>query len=83
MHSGINTIDLRKVSMEDLNHVGGKNACLGEMLGGLSGANICVLQATADAFRKFLAQNNLDKNINEILSGLDVRYFKSRSSSCC
>ncbi len=71
----MNTIDLRKVSMQDLNHVGGKNASLGEMLGGLSAANICVPQGfatTASAFRKFLAQNSLDKKIHELLSDLDV-----------
>lgn len=72
---GMNTIDLRKVNMQDLSHVGGKNASLGEMLGSLSAANISVPQGfatTSAAFRNFLTQNNLDKKIHELLRDLDV-----------
>ena len=43
--------------MTDLEQVGGKNASLGEMIGGLSAAGIRVpagFATTAEAFREFL-----------------------------
>lgn len=75
MLGSINTVDLRKVGMQDLEQVGGKNASLGEMLGSLSAANIAVPQGfatTAFAFREFLAQDELDKKIFALLNSLDV-----------
>lgn len=75
MLGSINTVDLRKVGMQDLEQVGGKNASLGEMLGNLSAANIAVPQGfatTASAFREFLAQDGLDKKIFALLNSLDV-----------
>lgn len=75
MLGSINTIDLRKVGMQDLEQVGGKNASLGEMLGNLSAADIAVPQGfatTAHAFREFLAQDNLDKKIFSLLNDLDT-----------
>ncbi|MDF1757102.1 MAG: phosphoenolpyruvate synthase [Legionellaceae bacterium] len=75
MVGNVNTIDLKKVGMHDLNQVGGKNASLGEMIGNLAGAKIAVpmgFATTATAFTEFLSQDNLDKKIYDLLSGLDV-----------
>jgi pyruvate,water dikinase len=61
--------------MTDLDQVGGKNASLGEMIGGLSAAGIRVpggFATTADAFREFLAVDGLAKRIDERVRSLDT-----------
>jgi pyruvate, water dikinase len=75
MIGSVNTIDLRKVGMQDLNQVGGKNSSLGEMIGNLSEANISVphgFATTASAFNTFMSQDGLDNKIFELLKSLDV-----------
>ena len=60
--------------MADLDQVGGKNASLGEMIGGLAQAGIVVpggFATTAQAYREFLAANGLDRRIAERLKSLD------------
>jgi pyruvate,water dikinase len=60
--------------MTDLDLVGGKNASLGEMIGGLAAAGIRVpggFATTAEAYREFLAANGLDRRIAERLRTLD------------
>ena len=50
---------LKDLRMADLEQVGGKNASLGEMIGGLAAAGIRVpggFATTAEAFREFLAR---------------------------
>jgi pyruvate,water dikinase len=67
---------LKDLRLADLPQVGGKNASLGEMIGGLAGAGIRVpggFATTADAFREFLAQGGLDRKIEERLSKLDPK----------
>ncbi|WP_131779387.1 phosphoenolpyruvate synthase [Legionella bozemanae] len=67
-------IDLAHLGMHDLEQVGGKNASLGEMISHLSSAGVSVpggFATTADSFREFLSQNNLDKKIYEKLAALD------------
>ncbi|MDI9819680.1 MULTISPECIES: phosphoenolpyruvate synthase [unclassified Legionella] len=69
------TIDLQHLGMRDLEQVGGKNASLGEMISHLSGMGVLVpagFATTADSFRKFLAQNSLDKKIYKLLDSLDT-----------
>ena len=54
--------------MSDLGKVGGKNASLGEMIGGLSQAGVRVpggFATTAAAFQAFLAAGGLDRRIAE------------------
>ena len=54
------------VGLADIASVGGKNASLGEMISQLSAKGVRVptgFATTADAYRKFLAQNDLDKKI--------------------
>jgi pyruvate,water dikinase len=61
--------------MSDLPRVGGKNASLGEMIGTLSQAGVRVPEGyatTADAFREFLHDGDLDSRIEEALASLDV-----------
>ena len=60
--------------MADLDQVGGKNASLGEMIGGLAEAGIAVpagFATTAQAYRQFLTANGLDRRITERLKLLD------------
>lgn len=63
------------VGMADLHQVGGKNASLGEMIGQLANLGVSVpggFATTADAFREFIAENDLVDRIQKRLSGLDV-----------
>ncbi len=65
----------RELGMQDVAHVGGKNASLGEMIQNLTAAGIHVpdgFATTADAFRDHLTANQLDKRIAEVLEGLDT-----------
>jgi len=60
--------------MGDLPSVGGKNASLGEMIGGLSEAGIRVpggLATTAEAYRRFLQAGGLDQRIAGRIAKLD------------
>ncbi|MFA6302889.1 MAG: phosphoenolpyruvate synthase [Legionella sp.] len=69
------TIDLADLGMKDLDQVGGKNASLGEMISHLASAGVAVpggFATTADSFKAFLSQNDLDKKIHEQLSVLNV-----------
>src|ERR671932_626673 len=66
-------LDLAEVRMSDVARVGGKSASLGEMIGELGGAGVRVpggFATTADAYRAFLAQNNLAKRIAQRLEAL-------------
>ncbi len=65
---------LKDLRMTDLDKVGGKNASLGEMIGGLAQAGIRVpggFATTAEAYRAFLADNGLEKRIRDRLARLD------------
>ena len=65
---------LKDLRMTDLAKVGGKNASLGEMIGGLSAAGVRVpggFATTADAFNAFLAAGGLDRRIAERIQALD------------
>ncbi len=66
---------LQNVKMSDIDIVGGKNASLGELLNGLSDAGIRVpggFATTADAYREFLATDDLDQRIDQLLQKLDT-----------
>src|SRR6267142_2678761 len=65
---------LKDLRLADLPRVGGKNASLGEMTAALSSAGIRVpggFATTADAFREFLAANQLRGRIDQKLRSLD------------
>src|SRR5690349_4907330 len=75
MTSPVRVIPFERVRMRDLAQVGGKNASLGEMIGELSAAGIRVpggFATTADAFREFLAQDDLASRIESTLASLNV-----------
>ncbi|GGB87859.1 phosphoenolpyruvate synthase [Knoellia flava TL1] len=64
-----------ELGLDDVEHVGGKNASLGEMVQHLSKAGVRVpdgFATTADAYRRFLAHEGLADRINGILRELDV-----------
>lgn len=61
--------------MTDVEIVGGKNASIGEMIQGLAAADVRVpggFATTADAFRLFLQENDIETKINAKLKALDV-----------
>jgi pyruvate,water dikinase len=69
---------LKDLRMTDLERVGGKNASLGEMIGGLSAAGIRVpggFATTAEAFNEFLGE--LGPRIKERLRSLDPSDVKA------
>ncbi|MBA2655509.1 MAG: phosphoenolpyruvate synthase [Tatlockia sp.] len=75
MAIGKHTIDFQHLGMKDLEQVGGKNASLGEMISHLSAAGVSVptgFATTANFFREFIAQDDLDKKIYPLLDDLDV-----------
>lgn len=58
------------ISLADLPRVGGKNASLGEMIGELSEQGVRVpggFALTADAYRRFVADNGLEEEIRGLL----------------
>ena len=68
-------IPFEQLRNTDVPSVGGKNASLGEMISQLSAKGVRVptgFATTADAYRAFLAQNDLDKKINAELDVLNA-----------
>jgi pyruvate, water dikinase len=68
-------IPFENLRNSDVPSVGGKNASLGEMISQLSAKGVRVptgFATTADAYREFLAQNGLDKKINNLLDKLNA-----------
>ncbi len=75
MNEAARVIPFDRLRMGDVEHVGGKNASLGEMISQLSHAGIRVpggFATTAFAFREFLAKSGLESRIADRLAGLDV-----------
>src|SRR5579862_5250273 len=67
---------LKDLRMADLPSVGGKNASLGEMIGGLSAAGVRVpggFATTARAFEAFLSAGGLGRRIAERMKTLDLK----------
>ena len=65
----------KHLGMDDVPVVGGKNASLGEMIRNLTDAGIQVpngFATTADAFREFLTENDLEQRVAEALADLDI-----------
>ena len=70
-----NILWLHDLRLSDLAQVGGKNSSLGEMIGELSSLGVSVpggFATTADAFRAFIAHNDLHQRIYDRLAALDV-----------
>ncbi|UHQ18939.1 phosphoenolpyruvate synthase [Lysobacter sp. KIS68-7] len=70
-----NILWLHDLRLTDLAQVGGKNSSLGEMIGNLARLGVSVpggYATTADAFKAFIAHNNLHQRIFDKLATLDV-----------
>ena len=70
-----NILWLHELRLADLARVGGKNSSLGEMIGQLSGLGVSVpggYATTSEAFKDFIAHNDLSKRIFDKLATLDV-----------
>ncbi|WP_296254004.1 phosphoenolpyruvate synthase [Pseudomonas sp. UBA4194] len=68
-------VSLDKLGNNDVEHVGGKNASLGEMISNLAGAGVSVpggFATTAQAYRDFLELSGLNEQIHAALDALDV-----------
>jgi pyruvate,water dikinase len=73
LHSNI--LWLHDLRLTDLAQVGGKNSSLGEMIGNLAKLGVSVpggYATTADAFKAFIAHNDLHQRIFDRLATLDV-----------
>ena len=69
------TVWFDKLTMNDIDQVGGKNASLGEMVSNLSNAGVSVpngFATTSYAFRQFLRFEELNDRIYALLNELDV-----------
>ncbi len=70
-----NILWLHALRLSDLARVGGKNSSLGEMIGHLAGLGVSVpggFATTAEAFKAFIAHNDLHARIYDKLATLDV-----------
>ncbi|NIB41196.1 phosphoenolpyruvate synthase [Pseudomaricurvus alkylphenolicus] len=68
-------ISLAQVRLADRPQVGDKNAWLGEMMEALSGGGVSVpdgFVVTVHSFREFLASNDLNEDLFEVLETVDV-----------
>lgn len=77
------TIPFELLTLQHLPQVGGKNASLGEMISNLTAQGIKVphgFATTADAFREFLRQNNLEQTILALIETLDVDNVRALTS---
>jgi len=75
-------IPFSKISIEDLPRVGGKNSSLGEMFNQLTSKGINIpdgFALSADAYRMFRKENNIEKELNDLLLSLDKQNFKNLS----
>jgi len=67
-----------ELSLKDLAEVGGKNASLGELFNRLSAQGIKVpkgFAVTATAFKDYLEYNHFEKQLTDIMAGLDTATF--------
>jgi pyruvate,water dikinase len=71
----IYTLDFAQLTLKDVPRVGGKNASLGQLWGALRPEGVGVLDGfatTADAYRRLLAENNLEYKLRSLLSDFDA-----------
>jgi len=73
-------LPFKGTGIADIELVGGKNASLGEMYTNLKKKGIRVpdgFSVTAEAYRYFISQNELDQEIKKILKGLDTSNMRN------
>jgi pyruvate,water dikinase len=69
-----------QIGIVDIAKVGGKNASLGEMYNQLNTKGIGIpngFALTADAYRLFRKQNNIEKELNDLLLSLDTEHYSN------
>lgn len=69
-----------QISIADIGKVGGKNASLGEMYNQLNPKGIGIpngFALTADAYRLFRKQNNIEQKLNDLLLSLDTKQYSN------
>jgi pyruvate,water dikinase len=74
------TLPLKKVGINDLSLVGGKNASLGEMLQNLTSLGVTIpdgFVVTVDAYYAFITHNSLDETINSTVAAIDYDNIES------
>ncbi len=79
-----NILWLHELRLADLARVGGKNSSLGEMIGHLANLGVSVpggYATTAEAFKAFIAHNDLSKRIFDRLATLDVEDVPSLTAA--
>ncbi|CAM4062183.1 phosphoenolpyruvate synthase [Flavobacterium sinopsychrotolerans] len=72
-----------QIGIEALSEVGGKNASLGEMYNQLNPIGIAIpngFAITAEAYRLFRKQNNLEQPLQELLLSLDTKEYSNLSA---
>lgn len=72
-----------EIGIEDVPSVGGKNASLGEMYRELTGKGVKVpngFAITSDAYRRFLRESGIDREIAKTLHDLDTRRIEDLRS---
>lgn len=72
-----------QISIESLGEVGGKNASLGEMYNQLNPIGINIpngFALTAEAYRLFRKENNLEQTLQELLLSLDTKEYSNLSA---
>ena len=68
------TLDFSETGLKDIARVGGKNASLGELFNSLKSKRVGVLDGfatTADAYRAFLAEGQLEYELRSLVSDFD------------
>ncbi|SFF05687.1 phosphoenolpyruvate synthase [Flavobacterium xueshanense] len=71
-----------QIGIESLSKVGGKNASLGEMYNQLNPIGIVIpngFAVTAEAYRLFRKENNLEQPLQELLMSLDTKDYSNLS----
>lgn len=72
-----------QIGIESLSKVGGKNASLGEMYNQLNPIGIVIpngFAVTAEAYRLFRKENNLEQPLQELLMSLDTKDYSNLCS---
>ncbi len=80
MHNSKKILPLRDVGMKDVDHVGGKNASLGEMHSHLGALGIRIpdgFVVTVNAYQEFISFNNLENHIKQLVGQIDYQNIES------
>ncbi len=80
METTTHILSFKQISINDIAKVGGKNASLGEMYNQLNPKGIGIpngFALTADAYRLFRKQNNIEQQLNDLLLSLDTEHYSN------